>query len=48
MAVVTSTIERDIRSVYSYCESKFDNKADLSKPIDRTHLGSGLFWLNIW
>ena len=25
-----------------YCESKFDNKKDLSKHIDRIHLGSGL------
>jgi CBS domain-containing protein len=25
-----------------YCESKFDNKKDLSKHIDRIHLGTGL------
>lgn len=25
-----------------YCQSKFDNKEDLSKHIDRLHLGSGL------
>lgn len=25
-----------------YCQSKFDNKQDLSKHIDRLHLGSGL------
>jgi len=25
-----------------YCESKFENKADLSRHIDRLHLGSGL------
>ena len=24
-----------------YCESRFDNKKDLSKHIDRIHLGSG-------
>ena len=28
--------------VCPYCESKFDNKKDLSKHIDRIHLGSGL------
>lgn len=31
-----------ISIVCPYCESKFDNKADLSKHIDRIHLGSGL------
>ncbi|HEY8522276.1 MAG TPA: hypothetical protein VIL14_00805 [Nitrososphaeraceae archaeon] len=25
-----------------YCESLFNNKVDLSKHIDRIHLGSGL------
>lgn len=28
--------------VCPYCESKFENKKDLSKHIDRIHLGSGL------
>jgi CBS domain-containing protein len=31
-----------IRIVCPYCESKFDNKSDLSKHIDGIHLGSGL------
>ena len=31
-----------ITIVCPYCESKFDNKKDLSKHIDRIHLGSGL------
>jgi CBS domain-containing protein len=31
-----------IKIVCPYCESKFDNKKDLSKHIDRIHLGSGL------
>jgi CBS domain-containing protein len=31
-----------IMIVCPYCESKFDNKKDLSKHIDRIHLGSGL------
>jgi CBS domain-containing protein len=37
-----TTAEQIIRIVCPYCESKFDNKADLSKHIDRIHLGSGL------
>ena len=37
-----SSAEQVIRIVCPYCESKFDNKADLSKHIDRIHLGSGL------
>jgi CBS domain-containing protein len=37
-----STIEKVIRIICPYCESKFDNKTDLSKHIDRIHLGSGL------
>jgi len=37
-----STVEQVIRIVCPYCESKFDNKADLSKHIDGIHLGSGL------
>jgi hypothetical protein len=28
--------------VCPYCQSRFDSKADLSKHIDRIHLGSGL------
>lgn len=36
------TAEQIIRIMCPYCESKFDNKADLSKHIDRIHLGSGL------
>jgi CBS domain-containing protein len=31
-----------IKIVCPYCESKFENKDDLSKHIDRIHLGSGL------
>ena len=31
-----------ITIVCPYCESKFENKKDLSKHIDRIHLGSGL------
>jgi CBS domain-containing protein len=31
-----------IMIVCPYCESKFDNKKDLSKHINRIHLGSGL------
>lgn len=37
-----SSAEQAIRIVCPYCGSKFDNKADLSKHIDRIHLGSGL------
>jgi CBS domain-containing protein len=38
-----NTVEKVIiRIVCPYCQSKFDNKADLSKHIDRIHLGSGL------
>ena len=33
--------------VCPYCESKFDNKADLSKHIDRTHVRSGLLEGNL-
>ncbi len=36
LPTATSTV------VCPYCESKFDNKQDLSKHIDRLHLGSGL------
>lgn len=31
-----------VEVVCPYCQSRFDNKADLSKHIDRLHLGSGL------
>jgi CBS domain-containing protein len=31
-----------VKIICPYCESKFDNKTDLSKHIDRIHLGSGL------
>jgi len=37
-----NTVEQVIMIVCPYCQSKFDNKADLSKHIDRIHLGSGL------
>ena len=37
-----NTVEQVIRIICPYCQSKFDNKADLSKHIDRIHLGSGL------
>src|SRR6476660_3757007 len=37
-----NTAEQVIKIVCPYCQSKFDNKADLSKHIDRIHLGSGL------
>ncbi|MDQ3839946.1 MAG: CBS domain-containing protein, partial [Thermoproteota archaeon] len=33
--------------VCPYCESKFDTKADLSKHIDRIHVGSGLLEGNL-
>lgn len=33
---------KNIIIVCPYCESKFDNKADLSKHIDRIHIGAGL------
>ncbi|MFZ0327729.1 MAG: CBS domain-containing protein [Nitrososphaeraceae archaeon] len=33
---------KNIVIVCPYCESKFDNKADLSKHIDRIHIGAGL------
>jgi hypothetical protein len=34
--------EQFVKIICPYCESKFDNKTDLSKHIDRIHLGSGL------
>ena len=30
-----------------YCQSKFENKQDLSKHIDRIHTGSGLLEGNV-
>lgn len=33
---------KNIVIVCPYCESKFDNKSDLSKHIDRIHIGAGL------
>jgi hypothetical protein len=30
-----------------YCQSKFENKQDLSKHIDRIHTGSGLLEGNL-
>ena len=33
---------KNIAIVCPYCGSKFDNKTDLSKHIDRIHIGSGL------
>ena len=33
---------RKVSIVCPYCESKFENKDDLSKHIDRIHVGSGL------
>jgi hypothetical protein len=30
------------KAVCPYCQSRFDNNEDLSKHIDRLHLGSGL------
>ena len=35
-------VSNSVTIVCPYCESKFDNKKDLSKHIDRIHLGSGL------
>jgi hypothetical protein len=35
-------VSSSITIICPYCESKFDNKKDLSKHIDRIHLGSGL------
>lgn len=32
----------EYRILCPYCQSRFDNKQDLSKHIDRLHLGSGL------
>jgi signal-transduction protein with cAMP-binding, CBS, and nucleotidyltransferase domain len=32
----------EIKILCPYCQSRFDNKQDLSKHIDRLHLGSGL------
>ena len=34
--------------VCPYCESKFDSKRDLSKHIDRIHLGSGFYSKSIY
>ncbi|HEY7570216.1 MAG TPA: CBS domain-containing protein [Nitrososphaeraceae archaeon] len=39
---LVSNTEQIVKIVCPYCESKFDNKTDLSKHIDRIHLGSGL------
>jgi CBS domain-containing protein len=35
-------VEKVVVIVCPYCESKFENKADLSKHIDQIHVGSGL------
>ncbi|HZI70601.1 MAG TPA: CBS domain-containing protein [Nitrososphaeraceae archaeon] len=35
-------VSKDITIACPYCGSKFDNKTDLSKHIDRIHIGSGL------
>ena len=35
-------VEKVVVIVCPYCESKFENKSDLSKHIDRIHVGSGL------
>ena len=35
-------VEKVVVIVCPYCESKFENNADLSKHIDRIHVGSGL------
>jgi CBS domain-containing protein len=35
-------VEKVVEIVCPYCESKFENKSDLSKHIDRIHVGSGL------
>ncbi len=37
------TADQVISIICPYCKSRFDNKADLSKHIDRIHFGSGLF-----
>ena len=42
MTVVGKAIENEISVVCPYCESKFENKDDLSKHIDKFHLESGL------
>lgn len=43
VAQIESSFGREVVSnVCSYCESKFENKADLSRHIDRIHIGSGL------
>jgi CBS domain-containing protein len=35
-------VEKVVEIVCPYCESKFETKSDLSKHIDRIHVGSGL------
>jgi hypothetical protein len=35
-------VSKNIAIVCPYCGSKFDNKNDLSKHMDRIHIGSGL------
>jgi CBS domain-containing protein len=35
-------VEKVVVIVCPYCESEFENKSDLSKHIDRIHVGSGL------
>jgi CBS domain-containing protein len=35
-------VEKVVKIVCPYCESKFENKSDLSKHIDRIHVGSRL------
>lgn len=40
-------VKKVVVIVCPYCESKFENKADLSKHIDRIHVGSGLLEGNL-
>lgn len=39
---IGKVVQKLVTIVCSYCESKFENKADLSKHIDQIHVGSGL------
>ena len=35
-------VPKQVQIMCPYCQSKFENKQDLSKHIDRLHLGAGL------
>lgn len=44
---VGKVVQKLVANVCSYCESKFENKNDLSKHIDQIHVGSGLLEGNV-